>query len=57
MGWDQLGDRLLVHQLYDQQANVPAGQVPLVMLDTWEHAFYLQYRTSNPTMSRPGGTS
>jgi Fe-Mn family superoxide dismutase len=57
VGWDQLGDRLLVHQLYDQQANVPAGQVPLVMLDTWEHAFYLQYRTSNPTMSRPGGTS
>ncbi|MHA6617880.1 superoxide dismutase [Pseudonocardia sp. DLS-67] len=48
LGWDQLGQRLLVHQLYDQQANLPAGQVPLVMLDMWEHAFYLQYRNVKP---------
>ena len=44
LGWDTLGQRLLVHQLYDQQANLPAGQVPIVMLDMWEHAFYLQYK-------------
>jgi Fe-Mn family superoxide dismutase len=48
LGWDTLGSRLLVHQLYDQQANLPAGQVPLVMLDMWEHAFYLQYRNVKP---------
>jgi superoxide dismutase, Fe-Mn family len=48
LGWDQLGSRLLVHQLYDQQANLPAGQTPLVMLDMWEHAFYLQYRNVKP---------
>jgi superoxide dismutase, Fe-Mn family len=48
LGWDQLGKRLLVHQLYDQQANLPAGQVPLVMLDMWEHAFYLQYKNVKP---------
>jgi Fe-Mn family superoxide dismutase len=48
LGWDQLGGRLLVHQLYDQQANLPAGQVPLVMLDMWEHAFYLQYKNVKP---------
>jgi superoxide dismutase, Fe-Mn family len=48
LGWDTLGHRLLVHQLYDQQANLPAGQIPLVMLDMWEHAFYLQYRNVKP---------
>lgn len=48
LGWDSLGRRLLVHQLYDQQANLPAGQIPLVLLDMWEHAFYLQYRNVKP---------
>jgi Fe-Mn family superoxide dismutase len=48
LGWDQLGKRLLIHQLYDQQANLPAGQIPLVLLDMWEHAFYLQYRNVKP---------
>jgi superoxide dismutase, Fe-Mn family len=48
LGWDALGEQLLVHQLYDQQANLPAGQVPIVLLDMWEHAFYLQYRNVKP---------
>jgi Fe-Mn family superoxide dismutase len=48
LGWDTLGRRLLIHQLYDQQGNLPAGQVPVVMLDMWEHAFYLQYRNVKP---------
>jgi Fe-Mn family superoxide dismutase len=52
-GWailahDRLGGRLLIHQLYDQQAQLPAGQTPIVMLDMWEHAFYLQYRNVKP---------
>jgi superoxide dismutase, Fe-Mn family len=44
LGWDSLGARPLIFQLYDQQANVPLGVIPLVLLDMWEHAFYLQYR-------------
>ncbi|ODU25420.1 MAG: superoxide dismutase [Pseudonocardia sp. SCN 73-27] len=48
LGWDALGGQLLVHQLFDQQANLPAGQIPLVMLDMWEHAFYLQYKNVKP---------
>ena len=29
--------------MFDQQANVPVGTVPLFMVDMWEHAFYLDY--------------
>lgn len=43
LAWDALGDRLVTFQLYDQQSNVPVSIVPLVMLDMWEHAFYLDY--------------
>uniref|UniRef100_UPI0025D37794 superoxide dismutase n=1 Tax=uncultured Demequina sp. TaxID=693499 RepID=UPI0025D37794 len=42
--WDTIGKKLIIVQLYDQQGNVPVGLVPLLMLDMWEHAFYLQYR-------------
>jgi len=41
--WDTLGKRLNINQLFDQQGNLPAGQLPVLQLDMWEHAFYLQY--------------
>ena len=42
--WDPLGKRLNINQLYDQQGNLPVGQLPILQLDMWEHAFYLQYK-------------
>ena len=42
--WDTLGQRLNINQLFDQQGNLPAGQLPVLQLDMWEHAFYLQYK-------------
>ena len=42
--WDPLGRRLNINQLYDQQGNLPVGQLPILQLDMWEHAFYLQYK-------------
>jgi len=44
LAWDAIGQKLIIVQLYDQQGNVPVGIVPLLMLDMWEHAFYLQYK-------------
>jgi superoxide dismutase, Fe-Mn family len=41
--WEPLGQRLLVTQIYDHQSNLNQGGIPLMVLDAWEHAYYLQY--------------
>jgi len=43
LAWDTVGQRLIVVQLYDQQGNLTMGLVPIVLLDCWEHAYYLDY--------------
>ncbi|WP_166864385.1 MULTISPECIES: superoxide dismutase [unclassified Salinibacterium] len=43
LAWDPVGSRLLVTQMYDQQNNLPVGITPILQLDMWEHAFYLDY--------------
>lgn len=42
--WDSIGQKLLINQFFDQQSNFAAGSVPLLLLDVWEHAYYLDYR-------------
>ncbi|PWD49856.1 superoxide dismutase [Serinibacter arcticus] len=43
LAWDTLGARPVITQLYDQQGNLAFGLIPLLMLDVWEHAYYLDY--------------
>jgi superoxide dismutase, Fe-Mn family len=41
--WEPLGKKLLVTQIYDHQSNLAQAGTPLLVLDAWEHAYYLQY--------------
>jgi Fe-Mn family superoxide dismutase len=41
--WEPLGQRLLTVQIHDHQADVTQAGLPLMVLDAWEHAYYLQY--------------
>ncbi|MCC9174708.1 MULTISPECIES: superoxide dismutase [Arthrobacter] len=43
LAYEPLGKNLVIEQLYDQQGNVPVGTIPLLMLDMWEHSYYLDY--------------
>jgi Fe-Mn family superoxide dismutase len=44
LAWDSIGQKLIIVQLYDQQSNIALGLVPIVLLDCWEHAYYLDYQ-------------
>jgi Fe-Mn family superoxide dismutase len=41
--WDPIGQRLLTTQIHDHQSQITQGGVPILVLDAWEHAYYLQY--------------
>ena len=42
--WEPLGEQLLITQIYDHQSNLAQGGVPLLVIDAWEHAYYLQFQ-------------
>jgi Fe-Mn family superoxide dismutase len=44
LAWDVVGNQMIIGQLYDQQGNLSVATIPLLMLDMWEHAFYLDYQ-------------
>ena len=46
--YDSIGQRPIVMQFHDQQQDFPAGTVPLLLLDVWEHAYYLDYANVRP---------
>ena len=46
--WEPLGERLFIEQIYDHQGNVGQGGTQLLVIDAWEHAYYLQYENRRP---------
>ncbi|MDQ1519006.1 MAG: superoxide dismutase, Fe-Mn family [Actinomycetota bacterium] len=41
--WEPLAGRLMVEQIYDHQSNMSPSSLPLLVIDGWEHSYYLQY--------------
>jgi len=48
LSWEPLGKRLYIEQIYDHQGNIGQSGVPLLVIDAWEHAYYLQYQNRRP---------
>ena len=46
--WEPIGRRLIIEQLEDHHENTTLGAVPLLAIDAWEHAYYLQYNNRRP---------
>ncbi len=42
--WEPTAQRLVVQQVHDHQGQHGQGTVPLLAIDAWEHAYYLQYQ-------------
>jgi Fe-Mn family superoxide dismutase len=46
--WEPMAGRLVVQQVHDHQGQHGQGTVPLLAIDAWEHAYYLQYENRKP---------
>ena len=59
-GWTWLvydGTGLAVKSTPNQDSPLLDSDEPLLGIDVWEHAYYLNYQNRRPDYLRPGGTS
>jgi Fe-Mn family superoxide dismutase len=43
--WDPLGRQLLIEQVLDHHNNIGRCTLPILVIDMWEHAYYLQFKS------------
>jgi len=48
LNYEPWAGQLVINAVYDHQANFVLGATPLLLLDMWEHAFYLDYVNVKP---------
>ncbi len=46
LAYEPVSDRLVIEQVYDHQSNIANASTPILVIDAWEHAYYLQYRNA-----------
>lgn len=44
LAWEPTAERLVTLQIHDHQSNVAQGAAVVMVIDAWEHAYYLQYK-------------
>ena len=44
LSWEPMGQGLVIEQVYDHQGNTGSATMPVLVIDCWEHAYYLQYK-------------
>jgi Fe-Mn family superoxide dismutase len=53
--WETIRGTLLIEQIHDHQDRSAIGTVPLLVMDMWEHAYYLQYKNRRRSGSSTSG--
>jgi len=52
LAYEPMGKRLLVLQIEKHENQMLCGAIPLMLIDVWEHAYYLQYQNRRPDYTK-----